>query len=632
MQKLSLPSHPSNHFRLSLRTWLFIFSLLAMLPLLLFAIHTINRISNAQTESVLRNLQRQSKILTHSTQNELDAAFSALQMLASGAEINRTALPRLYRHAKNVVQDNPAFTAITLTDANEQLLFHSDAPLEKSNLKTNDLELTEPVFKNGRPNLSSLSGTSQNGRPVVILSAPISQGDKLAYCLRLYLGLESFDRLLANELLPSGWVAVIVDAKARVIARSLEANDFFTPNTLSDLLSASPHNDGRLSETTTLNGTVMTTLVRTLPGVNWRLAVAVPTQQMNAPRLQLLRELMLLTGMWLTLSFLLSQILATYLLRQLKRITSMVEKNSDPSVIRLRINESWQFIQTIAINQRNAQRVKDNLSDTSRQRDEVHALYEQAPCGYYSIDTEGRIIRINQTLILWLGYQLHEMLGYKSSDFLAGDGRDAFKQNFSTLLAQKKLKNQERVFIRKDGSEMPALISAEVVFDDAGQVVLIRAVVFDNTERKLAQQTLADARAREMETGRQIQLTLLSTPQLSAYAGLWLSTFSQASRGVDGDFLDVVAVGDHLLDIVAGDVMGKGVPAALMGAAIKLQFSRSKSELFGQRDTRENPPQPAEIVTAVNRAIAPQLQVLGAFATLIYLRIDTQENLSRIQV
>jgi PAS domain S-box-containing protein len=315
------------------------------------------------------------------------------------------------------------------------------------------------------------------------------------------------------------------------------------------------------------------------------------------------------------------------LLSKLEQVNSLMQKNSDPSAISLHIKESWQLIQTIALNQRNAQLVINNLAETSRQRDEDRILYEQAPCGYYSLDGDGKIIRINQTLSHWLGYQPSEMLGNKSSIHLAGEGRYAFKQNLPTLLAQIKLKNQELVFTRKDGSEMPALLNAEAVFDAAGQFELIRVVVLDNTERKQAEQALADISAREMETGRQIQRTLLSAPQLSAHAGLWLSTFSQASRGVDGDFIDVTAVGEHLLDVIAGDVMGKGVPAALMGAAIKLQFSRSKSELFGQSEVHATLPQPAEIVTAVNRAMTPQLQALGAFVTLIYLRIDTRENL-----
>lgn len=37
--------------------------------------------------------------------------------------------------------------------------------------------------------------------------------------------------------------------------------------------------------------------------------------------------------------------------------------------------------------------------------DEVEDLYNHAPCGYHSLDAEGRLIRINDTELKWLGYE-----------------------------------------------------------------------------------------------------------------------------------------------------------------------------------------------------------------------------------
>jgi PAS domain S-box-containing protein len=620
------PSYQSSYFRLSLRNWLFIFYLLAMLPVLLFAAHTINRISNAQIAANLDDLQRQNHLLTQSIQGEIEAAHTALRILSAGTEIDDKSLMHLYDHAKSVVKSNPHFWGIALTDASGQLLFKSNLAFGKSELKPGYPELIAQVFKTGLPNLSGVYETPLDGRKIVAISAPVMQDAHVAYCLRLGLNVESFSSLITKHKLPIGWIAVLMDGQNKIVASSIGTSEFFEPNTLPTMLAASRKtNDGQI-EVIPPNGVAITMLVQTIPGADWRLAVGIPATLLSAPRTQLLRELLVLAVAWLALSFLLSQILADRLLRKLNLVASLMKKNFDVSTVNLRVTEFWHILQIVVANQRNAQLLANNLSDASRQRDEVNELYDQAPCGYYSVDVNGRIIRINQTISVWLGYRPDEMLGYRSRDFLAGEGKNAFKKNFPSLMAQAKVKNLELAFVRKDGTEMPALISAEAVFDNAEQFLSIRVVVFDNTERKQAQQALADVQKREMETGRQIQRTLLSTPQLPAYAGLWLSSFSQASRGVDGDFLDVTYVGDHLLDVVAGDVMGKGVPAALMGAAIKLQFSRSKSELFAQRETRTNPPQPADIVTAVNRAIAPQLQALEAFATLVYLRVDTRAN------
>jgi sigma-B regulation protein RsbU (phosphoserine phosphatase) len=38
-------------------------------------------------------------------------------------------------------------------------------------------------------------------------------------------------------------------------------------------------------------------------------------------------------------------------------------------------------------------------------QEQADDLYEKAPCGYVSILPDGTIIKVNETLLTWLGYQ-----------------------------------------------------------------------------------------------------------------------------------------------------------------------------------------------------------------------------------
>lgn len=70
---------------------------------------------------------------------------------------------------------------------------------------------------------------------------------------------------------------------------------------------------------------------------------------------------------------------------------------------------------------------------------------------------------------------------------------------------------------------------------------------------------------REMELGREIQLSLL--PQASPSVPGWeFAARYQAARLVGGDFYDFLPLAPHRLGLVIGDVVGKGVPAALLMA------------------------------------------------------------------
>lgn len=53
---------------------------------------------------------------------------------------------------------------------------------------------------------------------------------------------------------------------------------------------------------------------------------------------------------------------------------------------------------------------------------ETLLLYDNAPCGYHSVDGEGRVVHINRTLLLWLGYEKDEVLGkIKFTDIIDED-------------------------------------------------------------------------------------------------------------------------------------------------------------------------------------------------------------------
>ncbi len=141
--------------------------------------------------------------------------------------------------------------------------------------------------------------------------------------------------------------------------------------------------------------------------------------------------------------------------------------------------------------------------------------------------------------------------------------------------------------------------------------------------RRDALTKLEAARAREVEIGSRIQQSLLlSTPPLAS-GDFLISALTIPSRGIDGDFYDFLLHPDRSLDIIFGDVMGKGVPAALLSAGAKTEFLRSLSHLLVS-SARGRIPQPEDIVNGVHSVLTPQLLSLDSFVTLTYARFDPQ--------
>jgi sigma-B regulation protein RsbU (phosphoserine phosphatase) len=135
---------------------------------------------------------------------------------------------------------------------------------------------------------------------------------------------------------------------------------------------------------------------------------------------------------------------------------------------------------------------------------------------------------------------------------------------------------------------------------------------------------LAQAHQREGEIGAKIQQTLLLGQPPSASPFLQVAALTIPSQQIDGDFYDFFTHQEQCLDVIVGDVMGKGIAAALLGAAIKSQFLRALIYLPGREPGHL--PEPETIVSRVHEAVTGQFIGLEFFATLCYARFDVAQR------
>ena len=116
---------------------------------------------------------------------------------------------------------------------------------------------------------------------------------------------------------------------------------------------------------------------------------------------------------------------------------------------------------------------------------ELRDLYDNAPVGYHSLDADGVFVRINRTELEWLGRTAEEVLGkLRFSDLLVPEHRAAFEGAFARFRIQGTARDVEYDLVRKDGSILPILLNASVVYDPAGAYVMSRGVSIDLTERR----------------------------------------------------------------------------------------------------------------------------------------------------
>ena len=132
---------------------------------------------------------------------------------------------------------------------------------------------------------------------------------------------------------------------------------------------------------------------------------------------------------------------------------------------------------------------------------------------------------------------------------------------------------------------------------------------------------LTAAREREIKVASRIQQMLLLDQPPRDVPGLRVAALTVPSQRVDGDFYHFFRHEDQSLDVIVADVMGKGVPAALLGAATKSHFTEALCHLMAL-STNGKLPEPRDIVTLAHADMVRQLIDLESFVTLCYARLD----------
>ena len=236
-------------------------------------------------------------------------------------------------------------------------------------------------------------------------------------------------------------------------------------------------------------------------------------------------------------------------------------------------------------------------------------------------DMECNIISVNAAFSTITGYCAQEVIGRNPRLLGSGPQDNTFYQAVWSAVLQQGRWQGELINRHKSGKCYDASLTLAIARDAHGKAQHFIANISDISERKLAKREAIEARTREMATGYDIQRALLMADVPTELNGAWIATYVEPSQGLHGDF---VAVSQHTptrFNVLIGDVMGKGVHAAMIGAGVKNVYYQVLAELLsGGADM----PNAAQIVNALHQRITPKLIEMNCFVTLALYVFDAE--------
>lgn len=242
--------------------------------------------------------------------------------------------------------------------------------------------------------------------------------------------------------------------------------------------------------------------------------------------------------------------------------------------------------------------------------DSTEELYESAPCGYLSTLMDGTIVKVNKTLLGWLGLSREEVVYRRHfADLLTVGGKLYHETHYAPLLRMQGRAGGIALDMKAaDGSRLPVLITSTVKRGADDRPLLIRTTVFDATDRRAYETELLRARRAAEEARRQAEadreqlreaLAVLQQSLLPAglpeVPGVETAAYyhTASPMRLGGDFYDLLPLGEDRFAFFLGDVCGKGPKAA--AATSLVRYTLRTAALHG-RD-------PEAVLSTLNSAL-----------------------------
>ena len=286
-----------------------------------------------------------------------------------------------------------------------------------------------------------------------------------------------------------------------------------------------------------------------------------------------------------------------------------------------------QLEQELTDHQRTEEVLAKRTAELEDARNFLDSVLENLPVMLFVKDAKDlKFVRWNKAEEQALGIDRSAAIGRSDYDFFPEEQASFFVAKDRAVLAGGQMVEipEEAIQTAHRGLRFLHTFKVPVLGADGKPKYLV-GISEDITERKRAQEELARAREQEVEIGFKIQQTLLLDQPPRDVPGVRVAALTIPSQRIDGDFYDFFKHRDDCLDVIVGDVMGKGIPAALLGAATKSHFLQALSRLISLA-APGTLPEPKDIVTLAHSEVARQLIELESFVTVCYARFDLQNH------
>jgi PAS domain S-box-containing protein len=203
---------------LKVRSYLVVLVLAALIPVVTFAAVAIVRLAHLERSTSEQAMREMARALSLAVDRELAGARSALLFLVVSPHLRSGDLESFQRQAVDALTLRG--TSIVLADPSGRARLDTARPLGPGAATVDELEAVRAVAETGRPLVSDLLVGHVSGRPIVAVSVPVFEGQRIRYVLSMLLTPEALNSILREPKLSPQAIGALYDRHGVAITRT----------------------------------------------------------------------------------------------------------------------------------------------------------------------------------------------------------------------------------------------------------------------------------------------------------------------------------------------------------------------------------------------------------------------------
>ena len=268
---------------LSLRWHLVLLIVGSLLPVVLFAVTIVYKLSEQEQATSERRALLAARNLALTVEREIASTSRTLQALATSEQLDQGDFKTFYSQAKRVKQTQPTWlTALLLTPDGRQLV-NTRIPFGKPLPNAIDLESVRRVARTRQLVVGNLTlGRQRNlGFPVRV---PVVRNGKLRYILTAVITPKALTGFVEEQSPVDGeWTRTVVDRQGVVVARTRNPDLFVGKRGTPSFLKRIGESTEGVYRDTSLEGQRVYVAFSRIESLRWTVAVSVPETVIQGP-------------------------------------------------------------------------------------------------------------------------------------------------------------------------------------------------------------------------------------------------------------------------------------------------------------------------------------------------------------